>query len=79
MSPTRRDFLFAGGAAATAGLISGDARRRAQAQEATPETTKVTLAKTPSLCVAPQYVVDELLADEGITQVDYVVTVPAPC
>jgi NitT/TauT family transport system substrate-binding protein len=74
MFPTRRNFLLAGGAAATAGLIWSDERRFAQAEEAPPETTKVTLAKAPSLCTMPQYVVDELLAAEGVTQVDYVVT-----
>jgi NitT/TauT family transport system substrate-binding protein len=74
MFPTRRNFLLAGGAAATAGLIWSDQRRRALAQEAPPETTKVTFGRSRSLCAAPGYVVDELLADEGITQVDYVVT-----
>jgi NitT/TauT family transport system substrate-binding protein len=78
MFPTRRDFLLAGGAAATAGLVFGEAPRFAQAEEAPPETAKVTLAKVPSLCVAPQYVVDELLAAEGITQVDYVVSDSGP-
>jgi NitT/TauT family transport system substrate-binding protein len=72
MFPTRRNFLLAGGSAATAGLIWGDARRFAQAEEAPPETTKVTLGRSSSLCAAPGYIVDELLADEGITQVDYV-------
>ena len=74
MFPTRRNFLLAGGAAATAGLIWSDQRWRALAQEAPPETTKVTFGRSRSLCAAPGYVVDELLADEGITQVDYVVT-----
>ena len=71
MFPTRRDLLFAGGAAATAGLIWGDQRWRALAQEAPPETTRITLVRSPSLCAAPFDIVDELLADEGITQVDY--------
>src|ERR1700733_8857939 len=78
MFPTRRDFLFAGGAAATAGLIWGDARRRARAQEAPPETTRIRLARGPSLCVMPQYVVDELLAAEGITRVAYIVSDSGP-
>jgi NitT/TauT family transport system substrate-binding protein len=78
MFPTRRDFLSAGGAAATAGLIWGDARRRALAQEASPETTRIRLARGPSLCVMPQYVVDELLAAEGITRVDYIVSDSGP-
>jgi NitT/TauT family transport system substrate-binding protein len=71
MFPTRRDFVLAA-ASTTAGLVWGDARRRARAQEVPPETTKVTLGRSSSLCATPGYIVDELLADEGITQVDYV-------
>jgi NitT/TauT family transport system substrate-binding protein len=71
---TRRDLLLAAAATTTtAGLVWSDQRRRALAQEAPPETTKVTLGRSPSLCAAPGYIVDELLADEGITQVNYVV------
>jgi NitT/TauT family transport system substrate-binding protein len=77
MFPTRREILF--GAAATAtGVLVGGLRPSALAQEAPPETTKVTLAKSPSLCVMPQYVVEELLAAEGISQVDYIVTDSGP-
>ena len=74
----RRDFVLSAAATASAGLIWSAQRCRAMAQEPPPETTKIRLAKSPSLCVAPQYVVDELLADEGITQVDYVVTDSGP-
>ena len=78
MFPTRRNFVLAAAATATAGLVWSGQRRRAQAQEAPPETTKVTLAHAPSLCHMPQYVIDELLAAEGITQVDSVVTDSGP-
>ena len=61
----RRDFVLSAAATASAGLIWSAQRLRAQAQEAPPETTTIRLAKTPSLCVMPQYVVDELLAAEG--------------
>lgn len=74
----RRDFVLSAAATASAGLIWSAQRLRAQAQEAPPETTTIRLAKTPSLCVMPQYVVDELLAAEGVTQVDYVVTDSGP-
>jgi NitT/TauT family transport system substrate-binding protein len=77
MLPTRRDLLL-GAAATTAGLVWSGWRPRALAQEAPPETTRITLAKAPSLCVMPQYVIDELLKAEGITQVDYVVTDSGP-
>jgi NitT/TauT family transport system substrate-binding protein len=53
-------------------------RPRALAQEAPPETTRIRLARHPSLCTMPQYVVDELLAAEGISQVDYVVSDAGP-
>ena len=78
MLPNRRDLLLAAAATASAGAIWSARRLGAQAQEAPPETTRVTLAKAPSLCVMPQYIVDELLADDGITQVDYVVTDSGP-
>ena len=74
----RRDFVLSAAATASAGLIWSAQRLRAQAQEAPPETTTIRLAKTPSLCVMPQYVVDELLAAEGVTQVDYVVSDSGP-
>jgi NitT/TauT family transport system substrate-binding protein len=78
MLSNRRDFLLAAGATASAGVIWSAQRPRAQAQEAPPETTRIRLAKTPSLCIMPQYVVDELLAAEGVTQVDYVVSDSGP-
>ena len=78
MLPNRRDFLLAAAATASTGAVWSARRLGAQAQEAPPETTTVRLAKTPSLCVMPQYVVDELLAAEGITQVNYVVSDSGP-
>jgi NitT/TauT family transport system substrate-binding protein len=78
MLPNRRDFLLAAAATASAGVIWSAQRPRAQAQEAPPETTTIRLAKSPSLCVMPQYVVDELLAAEGLTRIEYVVTDSGP-
>jgi len=78
MFPTKRDFLVATAATAATGLVWSGRRPAALAQEAPPETTAVRLAKSPSLCVMPQYVVDELLAAEGLTQIDYVVTDSGP-
>jgi NitT/TauT family transport system substrate-binding protein len=49
-----------------------------QAQEASPETTRIRLSRPPSLCDAPEFVLDELLADEGITKVEYIVTDAGP-
>ena len=77
MVPNRRDFLLAA-ATASAGAIWSARRLRAQAQEAPPETAVIRLARGPSLCAMPQYVVDELLAAEGVTRVDYLVTDSGP-
>jgi NitT/TauT family transport system substrate-binding protein len=37
-----------------------------------PETTTVRLAKIPGICVAPQYVAEDLLRSEGFNSVQYV-------
>ena len=65
----RRGFLrraTAAGAVAALGLSA----RRASA-EPPPETTKIRLAKTTSMCWAPQYIADELLKAEGFADVSY--------
>jgi NitT/TauT family transport system substrate-binding protein len=64
---TRRRFLAAAALASASGLIA----RRAAA-EPPPEVTAVRLSKNPSICVAPQYVVEPLLRAEGFTDVGYV-------
>lgn len=40
--------------------------------EPSPETTRIRLVKTPSMCTAPQYVAKELLRAEGFSDVQYV-------
>jgi NitT/TauT family transport system substrate-binding protein len=45
---------------------------RGQAGEAPLETTSVRLAKIPGICIAPQYVAEELLLQEGFADVRYV-------
>src|SRR5262249_29955791 len=42
------------------------------AQEAPPEITTIRLTKVPGICVAPQYVAEELLKAEGFSEVQYV-------
>ena len=37
--------------------------------EPPPETTAIRLAKIPGICIAPQYVAEELLHAEGFTDV----------
>jgi NitT/TauT family transport system substrate-binding protein len=70
---SRRSFVAAVSSAGVAGLVG---TARPAAAEAPPETTTVRLAKIPSICIAPQYVAEELLRAEGFTDVHYV-TMPA--
>jgi NitT/TauT family transport system substrate-binding protein len=78
MFPSRRDLLLGTAATAAGGLVWSGQRPPAQAQEASPETTRIRLSRPPSLCDAPEFVLDELLADEGITEVEYIVTDSGP-
>jgi NitT/TauT family transport system substrate-binding protein len=71
-SSSRRRFL-GGSVAGTAGLLGllpGPAA--ALAAEPPPETTRLRVHHSLSLCLAPQYVAEELLRAEGFTEVDYV-------
>jgi NitT/TauT family transport system substrate-binding protein len=71
MPTNRRDLLLAGACAASTGLFwSVAARLRAEGLNP-PETTTIRLAKNPSICIAPQYVVSDLLNAEGFTNVFY--------
>ena len=73
MHTNRRDLLLAGACAASTALFwSAASRLRAEEPNAPPETTTIRLAKSPSICIAPQYVVSDLLNAEGFTNVVYV-------
>jgi NitT/TauT family transport system substrate-binding protein len=73
MHTNRRDLLLAGACAASTALFwSVAARLRAEEPDPPPETTTIRLAKNPSICIAPQYVVSDLLNAEGFTNVAYV-------
>jgi NitT/TauT family transport system substrate-binding protein len=69
MMQDRRRFLAALSSVGVAGLVGGS---NAFAQDGPPETTTIRLAKNRSLCIAPQYVAEELLRAEGFTDVRYV-------
>ena len=60
---TRRVFLRTTAAAGVSGLVATHVR--SLAAETGPETTKLTLVNTTSLCVAPQYIAEDLLRAEG--------------
>jgi len=73
MHTNRRDLLLAGCCAASTALVwSVTTRLRAEEPNPPPETTTIRLAKNQTICIAPQYVVSDLLSAEGITNVVYV-------
>ena len=69
MRHSRRQFLGTLSAAAAAGLVGPPS---SFAQEALPETTTLRLTKIPGICVAPQYVAEDLLKSEGFRDVQYI-------
>src|SRR5436853_307634 len=64
----RRRFLATLSSAGAAGLIGAS---KSSSQEAPPETTTIRLAKMPGICIAPQYVAEEMLKTEGFTDIQY--------
>src|SRR5437763_17030630 len=73
VASSRRRFLAKVAATAAAGLISS---RHSEAQEGRLETTTVRIGKIAGICIAPQYVAEELLRAEGFTNIIYVPTEP---
>ena len=67
---SRRRFLATLSSAAVGGLVG--TRSRSLAQEGPSETTAIKLARSPSICLAPQYIAGELLRAEGFTDIRYV-------
>jgi len=67
---SRRSFLATLSSVGVVGLGAA----HSFAQEAPPETTAVRLSKISSICIAPQYVADELLRAEGFTEIHFVAT-----
>jgi len=68
MIQTRRRFLSALSSAGAAGLIGTSQSAGQQGLE----TTTIRLAKNRTLCIAPQYVMEDILRLEGFTDVRYV-------
>jgi len=67
---SRREFLGELTLAGTAGLFG--LRAAHAAAEPPPETTRLRVHHSSSLCQAPQYVAEDLLRGEGFTDVQYV-------
>lgn len=66
----RREFLFNLGLAGSGAFLG--LRSSAYGAEAAPETTRLRLVRTTSICQAPQYIGEELLHGEGFSDVQYV-------
>jgi NitT/TauT family transport system substrate-binding protein len=73
MAQNRRRFLATLAATGAAGLVGPP---HSSAQDGRLETTTIRIAKIAGICVAPQYVADELLRAEGFTEISYVLTEP---
>jgi NitT/TauT family transport system substrate-binding protein len=67
----RRRFLASLTATAAAGLVG---LPHARAQEGQLETTAIRIGKITGICIAPQYIAEELLRAEGFTDIRYVAT-----
>jgi NitT/TauT family transport system substrate-binding protein len=71
MMLNRRQFLATLSLAGAEGLFR---MPRAVAADGPPETADIRLARSPTICVAPQYVAEEMLRAEGFTDLRYVDT-----
>jgi NitT/TauT family transport system substrate-binding protein len=60
------------GFTAAAAMSAAVWRPRAAAAEPPPETTRLRMTRIPGVCIAPQYVAEELLRTEGFTDLEYV-------
>ena len=69
MAQTRRGFLTTLSLAGAAGLVRAPP---SLAAEGVLETTTVRIHKVPVICLAPQYISEELLRAEGFTDIRYV-------
>jgi NitT/TauT family transport system substrate-binding protein len=70
---TRRRFVNGAALAGAAGVLG--IGQEALAAEPPPEITRIRLAKTSAgVCLAPQYLAEELLKNEGFTTVQYLTT-----
>ena len=67
----RREFVKGLSALAGSAALLGYDMRLAVA-EPPPETRKIRLVKVPAICLAPQYLAEELLRLEGFSQIEYV-------
>jgi NitT/TauT family transport system substrate-binding protein len=69
MIQSRRDFLAGLSSAGAAGVLGA---RTSFGDDGPPEVTTIRIRRDPSICVAPQYLAEELLRAEGFTDIRYV-------
>src|SRR5919106_6660840 len=69
VAQSRRDFLTT---LSAVGAATALAARPSVANEAPPDTTTIRIRRDPSICVAPQYIAEDLLRAEGFTDIRYV-------
>ncbi len=67
---TRRTFLSHASAIAVTGLLS--ISHRDAAAEPAPEVGKIRVVRSPSICLAPSYLAEELLRLEGFSEIEYI-------
>src|SRR5438477_13127207 len=65
---SRRRFLSRASALGAASLLRP---LHAGAADPPPETSRIRLVKNPAICLAPEYVAEELLRLEGFSQIEY--------
>ncbi len=73
MVQSRRRFLEGLSCAGAMGLIGAPC---SLAEDAPPETSTIRLAKNDGICIAPQYVSNELLRAEGFADIQHVTRLP---
>src|SRR6516164_7274396 len=72
--PSRRRFVATLSSTGALGFIGN---HTLFAEEAPPETSTIRLIRNAGICIAPQYVADELLRAEGFTDIQHLMRSPA--
>src|SRR5690242_20880622 len=67
----RREVIKAAGALTLAGLLGSRPEQALADAGPPPETTRLRLLAVPAICLAPQYVAESLLREEGFTDIEY--------
>jgi len=74
MMQSRRRFVATLSSAGAAGFMGATASFH---QDTALEITSIRIAKNSTICIAPQYIADDLLRAEGFTDIQYLERAPA--